>query len=237
MLQSAALGLTRRMFLEQIGGVGGTALMLTGMDALGFGIQSAAPAPPKLGSGRGKRVVILGAGMAGLTSAYELSNAGYQVTLLEARDRPGGRSYTARRGTKLTELGGQAQVCQFDEGHYINCGPWRIPYFHRGYLHYARKMQVPVELFNNDNDHSYIYFDNGAGPLAGKAVRKQRIAADVRGYAAEILAKQVNQGALDQQFTPGDKELFIDYLRSEGHLEGADLRYVAPCSTRKAGGR
>jgi monoamine oxidase len=216
------------MFLEQLAGVGGTALMLAGMDALGFGIQSAAQAPPKLASGRGRRVVVLGGGMAGLTSAYELSNAGYQVTLLEARERPGGRSYTARRGVKLTELGGEPQVCDFDEGLYINAGPWRIPYFHRAYLYYARKVGLPVELFNNDNDHSYIYFEKGAGPLAGKAVRKQRVAADVRGYAAEILAKQINQGALDQQFGPGDKELFIDYLRSDGHLEGAELRYAVP---------
>ena len=228
MLQSAALGLTRRMFLEQLGGVGGTSLMLAGMDALGFGIQSAAPAPPKLADGRGKKVAVLGTGMAGLTAAYELSNAGYHVTVLEARDRPGGRSYTARRGTRLTELGGEPQICEYDEGYYLNPGPWRIPYFHRGYLHYARKMRVPVDLFNNDNDHSYVYFEKGSGPLAGKAVRKQRVAADVRGYANEILAKQVNQGALDQHFNAGDKELFLDYLKSEGHLEGADFRYVVP---------
>ena len=226
MMAAAALGLTRRVFLEQLSGVGGTALMMAGMDALGFGIQSANPLPPKLGDGRGKKVVVLGAGMAGLTSAYELSNAGYEVTVLEARDRPGGRSYTARRGTQLTELGGESQVCAFDEGYYFNPGPWRIPYFHRGYLHYARKFQVPVELFNNDNDHSYIFFDKGSGPIASKPVRKQRIAADTRGYASEMLAKQVNQGALDHAFTPGDKELFLDYLRSEGHLTKDDFRYI-----------
>jgi len=70
-------------------------------------------------------------------------------------------------------------------------------------------------LFNNDNDHSYIYYGKGSGPLAGRAVRKQQIAADTRGYATEMLAKQVNQGALDQTFAPGDKEIFLDYLKSE----------------------
>ena len=218
--------LSRRSFLEQLGGVGGTGLVMAGMSALGFGIESAAAAPPGLSGGAGKSVVVLGTGVAGLTSAYELSNAGYDVTVLEARDRPGGRSYTARRGTKLTELGGEPQVCEFDEGYYINPGPWRIPYHHRGYLYYTRKFQMPVELFNNDNDHSYIYFDKGSGPLAGQAVRKQKIAADTRGYASEMLAKQVRQGALDQQMSAGDKELFLDYLKSEGYLTAADFKYV-----------
>ena len=218
--------LSRRDFLENLGGVGGTSLVLAGMSALGFGIASAAVVPPTLSGGGGKRIVILGSGVAGLSAAYELSKAGYDVTVLEARERAGGRSYTARRGTKLTELGGSAQVCEFDEGHYINPGPWRIPYFHRAMLHYAKLFNVPLELFNNDNDHAPIYFEHGSGPLAGKVVRKQEIAADVRGYATEMLAKQVNQGALDQQLTSGDKELFLDYLRNEGYLTEKDFRYV-----------
>jgi monoamine oxidase len=200
--------------------------LFAGMAALGFGIGSATAAPPKLGGAKGKRVVILGSGVAGLTAAYELSASGYEVVLLEARDRIGGRSYTARRGTTLTELGGETQVCTFDEGLYINPGPWRIPYHHEGYLHYARKFGVAMELFNNDNDHSYIYFERGQGPLGGRAVRKQEVAADIRGYATEILAKQVRQGALDAAMSPGDRELFLDYLRSEGYLTGKDFRYI-----------
>ena len=225
MIGSAA-ALTRRVFLEQLGGVGGTAMVMAGMEALGFGLESQVSTPPDLSGGGGKSVVVLGSGVAGLTSAYELSNAGYRVTLLEARNRVGGRSYTARKGTRLTELGGEPQTCTFDEGLYINPGPWRIPYHHRGYLYYARTLDVPVELFNNDNDHSYIYYKDGAGPLNGKPVRKQKIAADARGYATELLAKQVNQGALDQTFGPGDKELFLDYLKSEGYLTEKDFRYI-----------
>src|ERR1700761_4143702 len=99
-------GFSRRAFLERLSGVGGTALMMAGMSALGFGIESAAAQPPALqGGGKGKKEVVLGSGVAGLTSAYELSNAGYDVTVLEARDRIGGRSFTARKGTKLTEIG------------------------------------------------------------------------------------------------------------------------------------
>lgn len=47
---------------------------------------------------------ILGAGIAGMTAAYELSKAGYECTLLEARDRAGGRCWTIRSGDTINEL-------------------------------------------------------------------------------------------------------------------------------------
>jgi monoamine oxidase len=222
-------GMSRRNFLEKLSMLGGTALMTVGMDALGFSTASAAVAPPMLtGGGKGKSVIVIGTGVAGMTSAYELSEAGYNVTLLEGRNRVGGRSFTARHGTVQTEVGGETITCDFDDDPkmYINGGPWRIPYWHRGYLHYAKKFAMPVELFNNDNDHSYIDFEKGKGPLGGKPVRKREIAADMRGYADEMLAKQVRQGALDSEFTPGDKELFLDYLRSEGYLTRNDYKYL-----------
>ncbi len=57
-------------------------------------------------------------------------------------------------------------------------------------------------------------------------MRKQEIAADTRGYATEMLAKQVNQGALDAAFSPDDKERFLAYLQSEGYLTPKDFRYI-----------
>ncbi len=46
--------------------------------------------------GKGKSVAIIGAGVAGLTAAYRLANAGFKVAVLEADHRYGGRSLTAR---------------------------------------------------------------------------------------------------------------------------------------------
>src|SRR5438128_11069829 len=45
---------------------------------------------------RAGRVIVVGAGLAGLAAAHELTRAGVEVTVLEARDRPGGRVHTLR---------------------------------------------------------------------------------------------------------------------------------------------
>jgi monoamine oxidase len=220
-------GLTRRVFLENLAKVGGTAMLLAGMDALGFGIGSAKAAPPSLtGTPKKKKVIVLGAGNAGLSSAYELTKAGYEVTVIEARSFPGGRAQTARKGFQLTELGGAPQSCDFDDGLYINIGPWRIPYHHHSTLHYTKLFNVPLELFNNDNDNSFLYMEKAKGPLAGKPIRKGQIAADALGYTSEILAKLSRQGALDGQMTVADKEQFIEFLTSFGYLSPKDLNYT-----------
>lgn len=222
---SAGGVLTRRRFFESLAAVGGMSLVLSGMEALGFGMASATELPPELtGGAKGTKIVILGAGLAGMTAAYELSKAGYQVQILEARSFAGGRCQTARKGFKHTDLIGHEQTCEFDEGLYINVGPWRIPYHHRSTLHYTKKFNVPLESFVNDNDASYLYFEKASGPLAGKPVRKGEIAADIRGYTAELVAKAASQGALDAPLSGLDKEKFVTYLVGEGRLT-KDLAY------------
>jgi monoamine oxidase len=48
----------------------------------------------------GRRIVVLGAGLAGLCAAYRLMRHGYEVTVLEAQERPGGRVHTVRAGLR-----------------------------------------------------------------------------------------------------------------------------------------
>ncbi len=217
--------ISRRDFLYRAAAVGGTSLLLNTMNAWGMGIGSKASGPPELsGSGKGKKVVILGAGLAGMTAAYELGKLGYQCQIIEARSFAGGRCQTARKGTTITELGGEKQTCQFDEGMYINHGPWRIPLHHQSTLHYTRLFEVPLEVMVNDNDHAFVYAEN-AGPLARQRLRPAQIKADMRGHVAELLAKSVKSNHLDQELTEDDKRLLLDYLAHEGQLAGKDLAY------------
>ena len=84
-------GVTRRRFLEAVGLAGGSAAVYETMTALGLiHIPEAWAGPPQLppGSGTGKKVIILGAGIAGLTAAYELSRANYTVQIIEVTERP-----------------------------------------------------------------------------------------------------------------------------------------------------
>ena len=53
----------------------------------------------------GKSVLIIGAGMAGIAAALDLQNSGYQVTILEGRERPGGRIQTQQFGDVAVDLG------------------------------------------------------------------------------------------------------------------------------------
>src|SRR4029079_12588960 len=100
--------LTRRALLEQVGAIGGGAATYLAMETLGLAIPTPAGAenfrlPPAGGNDRS--VVILGAGIAGLVSAYELKRAGYHVTVLEARDRIGGRAWSVRSGDRIVQNG------------------------------------------------------------------------------------------------------------------------------------
>ncbi|MFA9216328.1 MAG: flavin monoamine oxidase family protein, partial [Sphingomonadaceae bacterium] len=204
--------ISRRDFLYRAAAVGGTGLLLNTMNAWGMGIDSKVSAPPLLsGSGKGKKVLILGAGLAGMTAAYELGKLGYQCQIIEARSFAGGRCQTARKGTTITELGGEKQTCQFDEGQYINHGPWRIPLHHQSTLHYTRLFEVPLEVMINDNDHSFVYVEN-AGPLSKQRLRPAQIKADMRGHVAELLSKSVKRNHLDAELTEDDKRLLLDYL-------------------------
>ena len=97
-----AMSVTRRSFLTKVAQTGGYGAAFSTMQALGLLAQPEAKSlrlPTDLG--KGKTVVILGAGIAGMVAAYELRKAGFECTLLEARDRPGGRNWTIRNGSSI----------------------------------------------------------------------------------------------------------------------------------------
>src|ERR1700756_2428959 len=185
--------LTRRALLEQIGKAGGLGAAYMAMETLGLAIPTPVGAENFAlpgASGHGRSVVILGAGIAGLVSAYELQRAGYRVTVLEARDRIGGRSWTIRGGDRIVQTGRPDQLATFDPGLYFNAGAARLPSTHRLILSYARRFGVQLEPFINGNR-------NAGWDFAGKAQAGRGMVEDRRGPLSELLAKATDRKALD----------------------------------------
>src|SRR6185369_4776343 len=124
------LALTRRQFLRR------SALVVAGA-GLHPSIVLSSPA---------KKVLILGAGMAGLVAAYELSKLGHDVTILEARTRPGGRVHTLRE--------------PFADALYAEAGAARIPENHDLTLKYVKEFALPLEPFYPSKLNA-LRFDRG----------------------------------------------------------------------------
>lgn len=206
--------ISRRMVLVRLGMVGGLSATLGAMQVLGLAGaaqgQSLSGLTPS--AGRGAHVIVLGAGIAGLTSAYELEQAGFRVTLLEARDRVGGRAWTVRDGDRIEMNGEDTQTARFSDGIYFNAGPARIPSFHQGLLGYAKRFAVPLEVEVNSSRSAYIMGKDG------RKIRMRTAVNDMRGRIAELLAKAIDQGALNQAVSAADKQRLMPFLRLYGDL-------------------
>lgn len=213
-------GMSRRDLLSMVGAVAGSAAMYHAMTSLGFASDSGYKGPIRLaGDPKGASVLILGAGLAGMTAALELRNAGYQVQILEFNRRAGGRNWTLRGGDSFTELGGARQTCDFAPGLYLNPGPWRIPYHHRGVLDYCRRLGVALEPFVQLNHNALLH---SARAFDGRPQRIREIKADFQGHIAELLAKATKQDRLAEAVSAEDKERLLQALRSWGALDQSD---------------
>ncbi len=92
---------------------------------------------------RPKKIIVVGAGMAGLVAAYELQRAGHEAVILEARHRIGGRIYTIRE--------------PFAPGLHGEAGAMRVPSAHKLTMSYIKKFDLRLLPFTMNNRQAYHY--------------------------------------------------------------------------------
>ena len=141
-------GIGRRSFLKR------GALAAAGLSAMPLAALTAGQEKLER-RGAAKKVVVVGAGLAGLSAAYELTRAGHDVTVLEARTRPGGRCHTLRE--------------PFSDGLYAEAGATWIAGTHDLTLGYIKHFGLEVEPFWPEAELSTVKFVRGRRFVVGEA--------------------------------------------------------------------
>jgi monoamine oxidase len=128
--------ITRRTFLRNAG-LAAAAVALPSLDEASW-------SPGQIQRrGAAKRVIIIGAGLAGLSAGYELTQAGHEVTILEARSRPGGRVFTLRE--------------PFSDGLYAEAGALFLPNNHSYTMKYTRIFDLTTEVISARGQAELFY--------------------------------------------------------------------------------
>ena len=226
------MAFSRRDFLMRVGQAGGYSAAFTAMQSLGLLPMKATAAEPiaaPAGAGKGVKLVVLGGGVGGLTTAYEARKLGYDVTLLEARHRPGGRAWSAKNGDVVEFIDGSTQKITWSPGLYQNMGPARLPSVHGTMLGYCRELKVPLEVEINTSRSTLLQSDKVNG---GKPVAQRKAINDTRGQVSELLSKSIAGGALDKDLSVEDRQRMIESLKvygaldKEGRYRGSDRAQI-----------
>jgi monoamine oxidase len=197
-------------------------------DYLGV-IRNGIPAPAMDGqrnAGRRKKVVIVGAGVAGLVAGYELKRAGHNPVILEGQQRVGGRVYTLRQ--------------PFTEGLYADVGAMRIPRAHLLTLEYIAKFGLKTNDFTMDNPNAYYYIGGQKIRIAEGNANPSLLGFDVsdeeRGHTAGMLwmktirplldiLEKGGEAAWDEIVSRYDQYSTREFLEANGWSEGAIEMY------------
>ena len=182
---------TRRQFLQQTAVAGAAAFWA-----------------PALRAQSPQRIVVVGAGLAGLSAAFELAQRGHSVTVLEANSRAGGRILTLRR--------------PWDDGLYCEAGGEWVDRNHQYLQHYIA--QFGLELKEDEGD-SAIWQDGkllGDGDSARVIAGYRELEERVDEAAARInIYENPERSALIHL----DAMSYGDWLRSLGASEAALARH------------
>jgi monoamine oxidase len=164
------------------------------------------PQAPAGGNGRGggRRVVVLGAGLAGLGAAYNLMRHGYDVTVLEAQDRPGGRVQTVRHG--------------FQRGGHAELGAIRIFDSHEFTLKYVSEFGLELRPYDTGTRAFHLQGKRFLPPPAGTPWPLQGLSAGEQPDPAARLGDYFGSGfaKLGDVFDPGWPGAFPTALELDG---------------------
>ncbi|MGQ8365453.1 flavin monoamine oxidase family protein [Glaciecola sp. 1036] len=209
--------LTRRQFLQKAAIAGGSLAVYNSCLALDLLDTHVRPKHFQLSpSNKQSKIVILGGGVAGLATAYELERAGYECIILEASHRVGGRNLTLRHGDLIDELG-RPNYCQFEDkpNLYFNAGPARIPGHHQRTLYYCKELKIPLQVKANQNRLAYFHED---ASFNGQPKRQVEYITDARGFLAELVFKAINKNVFEAELTKEDIEKLRHFAGFYGDL-------------------
>ena len=166
--------------------------------------------------GSPKKVIVVGAGLAGLSAAYELTRASHDVTILEARTRPGGRVLTLR--------------APFSDGLYDEAGAAYIPDSHDWTMRYIKLFDLPLDPIVPSKLASVFYVrGNRIEVRPGEHIRwpfdltpeeKRLGLAGMREKYVESVVREISNAAAPHwppaQFKKYDRMTFLEFLREQG---------------------